>query len=362
MKSKILALIAIVCIITGVMGSVFFGYVSFTNVMMDAKAKRFDNTQEFEYFTTREDVDTLNLYGNYDRLEIEVKKVGGNTLRVYGRKEMSYEQSVEPLYDAKTGVLDLTFKRDYEHIDPLDMFGEEDATETIYHALLNEMVNGNGYMIGKIIIEVPESLDLHVKTKSDVRLTINEGSCIKDRLIVSTDYGKVVLPRDLELEEFEYTTKSHVYYEFANLSKIKKVVLNCTGVDINTYGTIDDYKELLVDLPDEINITGEVVNITSYGPIAKRLYVNTSHYAEYVSDFEPYMYTGEVSLYNGRVFGEDEKQPTHDETFIPLVDHAYKGIISDGEQGEYTMEVYSEYQGAIMQKDQQSLIHELITR
>lgn len=353
MKTKIAIIISAVCIALGIMGGVYFGYLSSLDLVRDLSKIEVSDEKE-ELFRSDVEVDAIELDSGLYGGRIEIQRTDGDEVVIEGTSE--YTVGVDTFMDGTKLHVGLT--ADSYHMNPMDMFEDGFDLKESYKELLESLVNNNRNYTFDIVIKVPNA----VKLKSDTRsyTVIGDKDVIKDELIINNTRD-LFLPEGMTLNKL-YLNKEIYGHVSLNLNKffgIKDVEIIGSDIYLKSDLAVEEYQIALDEgkLPENMKITGHSITVRSYGPIATNTTLIARQYVEMKSNFAPYNIDGSVKLYIDMSQEElDSMYINHSETFVPLDEkNSFEGKISDGALGEYTLKVVSQEQGALIERSIESL-------
>ncbi|WP_105616824.1 hypothetical protein [Vallitalea okinawensis] len=352
MKRKIAAILALILIAGGIMGTVYYGFEVAAIVTSDAVSIEVDVTESLELYSTREVINHVNITSNIWRSKLIIKESPDEQLHIKSTRDPFSEILVETVIEE--GTLNVVFDQKNHNFDLREQISRDNAIKEIYYALLYEQVNYN-YYDTVITIEVPNEVDLQVQSDQEVKLEVIDKETLKDELLVDVRNGYCDLPDFIELKNLVIKSESHVRMEYLEFINVQEMEIACGNILIFSAGEMSNYEELN-QVPHKIVLSGRSIDIQSYQPIAKEMYVNAADYFIITMDYEPYYIEGKVKLYNGADY---EGTANHDETFIPLVNNEFEGVMSTGKKGDYYIEAYSNYEGSLIHESAQALEHRL---
>lgn len=352
MKRKIAVILALILITGGVMGTVYYGFEVAAIAISDATSIEVDVTEPVELYSTNEVIDNILVTSNIWRSRLIIKKSPDDQLHIKSTRDPFSDILVETVIE--DGTLNLVFNQKNHNFDIREQITQDNAIREIYFALLYEQVNYN-YYDTVITLEVPNEVDMKVLSDDEVKLEVMDKETLKDELFVDVRNGYCDLPDFIELKNLVIKSQSHVRMEYLEFINVQEMEIACGDIRIFSAGEMSNYEEL-DQAPGKIVLSARSIDIQSYQPIAKEMYVNAEDNFIITMDYEPYYIEGKVKLYNSADY---EVTANHDETFIPLEKNEFEGVMSTGKKGDYYIEAYSNHMGSLIQESAQALEHRL---
>ncbi|MGL5712763.1 MAG: DUF4097 family beta strand repeat-containing protein, partial [Paraclostridium sp.] len=131
----------------------------------------------------------------------------------------------------------------------------------------------------KITVYVPNSVDVQVKTESG-NLILEDNNVLLDKVSYSTDYGQIILPKEVKnLESLNISSIGNINLKLNEILGIKDITVSTDG-NLKIESMPDDIfiENLKNYIPETFNIInsryGSDINIYTNSPIANNLVID----------------------------------------------------------------------------------------
>jgi hypothetical protein len=259
--NKKVTIFAVILIAIGIIGTISSSVAAVpfvTNYVNETLKKA---NEEVKIYEKKVDINKLNIETN--NVNVELRK--SNSDKIIIKQIGSFNKKVFTI-DNNNKEFTIKENKDNQHID-IQVQGFGDAVLSML---------GHGY--NKIIIYVPNSIEVQAKTNS-ADLILDDKDVLLNKVEFSTSYGQIILPTENKsLESLKISSMDNVNLTVREFLGIKNVNIS-TQSNVYIKSTPDD---VFVDniesfIPDSINIIADrasSVDIQSNIPVAKNLNID----------------------------------------------------------------------------------------
>lgn len=341
-KVKKAIITATVFLVVGISGSIISGIYMIPRLASEIYniQREINNVQpiETEVFSTEQLVDSLDIKAlEYNDFDVELKPSMDNKTRIKVYEYSEGSINVTTKYNASEKKLEVIGVRENPYI--FEAGSLREFLNNGYNTVINTLKEGYNIK-SKIIIEIPNKVDITFLGDNYKNMIIEDNSVLKDNLYFSSNEGYINLPINNTLKNIDIRTNSHLNMDFREFINAESVNISAHDLSIESNGYEIDYKNIN-SIPKNVNIQSDYVEVTTYIPIGLNVMISGNN-VEYSSNFND-------NPLNVQLISKDERGSSYytvgeeDRFNNKKLGSNFKGILGGGDEANNNLTIKGYY-------------------